>query len=52
MQASKHILSDELLHGFAKRCGAYDRENRFFHEDFERRRSDDAGAERTRRARP
>jgi len=35
MQASKHILSDELLHGFAKRCGAYDRENRFFHEDFE-----------------
>ncbi len=26
MQASKHILSDELLHGFAKRCGAYDRD--------------------------
>ena len=28
-------LSDNLLHGFAKRVGTYDRENRFFHEDFE-----------------
>ncbi len=35
MQASKHILSDELLHTFAERCGTYDRENRFFDEDFE-----------------
>ena len=29
------ILSDQLLHQFAKRCGGYDRKNRFFHEDFE-----------------
>jgi alkylation response protein AidB-like acyl-CoA dehydrogenase len=35
MQASKHILSDDLLHQFAKRCGGYDRENRFFDEDFD-----------------
>jgi alkylation response protein AidB-like acyl-CoA dehydrogenase len=35
MHDHEHILSDKLLHGFAERCGAYDRENRFFHEDFE-----------------
>jgi alkylation response protein AidB-like acyl-CoA dehydrogenase len=35
MQASTHTLSDELLHQFAERCGTYDRENRFFHEDFD-----------------
>src|SRR6266550_3009693 len=29
------ILSDELLEGFAKRAPAYDRENRFFMEDWE-----------------
>jgi alkylation response protein AidB-like acyl-CoA dehydrogenase len=35
MQASKHILSGKLLHQFAERCGTYDRENRFFDEDFD-----------------
>jgi alkylation response protein AidB-like acyl-CoA dehydrogenase len=35
MQASEQILSDKLLHRFAERCGGYDRENRFFDEDFE-----------------
>ena len=29
------VLSDKLLHQFADRAGGYDRENRFFHEDFE-----------------
>jgi len=29
------FLSNELLAGFAERCGRYDRDNRFFHEDFE-----------------
>ena len=28
-------LSDDLLQGFSKRVGAYDRDNRFFTEDFE-----------------
>lgn len=28
-------LSDDLLQGFAKRVGTYDRENRFFKEDFD-----------------
>jgi len=41
MRASEQILSDQLLHQFAKRCGGYDRKNRFFHEDFEDMR--DAG---------
>src|SRR5439155_22450008 len=35
MQANEHILSDALLHQFAERCGGYDRENRFFDEDFD-----------------
>ena len=35
MQEREHILSDKLLHQFAERAGVYDRENRFFHEDFE-----------------
>jgi alkylation response protein AidB-like acyl-CoA dehydrogenase len=35
MQSSEYVLSDKLLHQFAERCGGYDRENRFFHEDFE-----------------
>jgi alkylation response protein AidB-like acyl-CoA dehydrogenase len=35
MQAREQILSDKLLHQFAERAGVYDRENRFFHEDFE-----------------
>jgi alkylation response protein AidB-like acyl-CoA dehydrogenase len=29
------ILTDDLLQKFAERAGAYDRDNRFFHEDFE-----------------
>ena len=35
MQAEEHILSDKLLHQFGERAGTYDRENRFFHEDFD-----------------
>jgi alkylation response protein AidB-like acyl-CoA dehydrogenase len=35
MEVREQILSDKLLHQFAERAGAYDRENRFFHEDFE-----------------
>ncbi len=31
----RNPLSDDLLQGFAKRVAAYDRENRFFKEDFE-----------------
>jgi alkylation response protein AidB-like acyl-CoA dehydrogenase len=31
----EQILSDALLHQFAERCGAYDRDNRFFQEDFD-----------------
>ena len=42
MQACEQILSDKLLDQFAKRAGDYDRENRFFHEDFEDLR--DAGS--------
>lgn len=29
------VLTDEMLQGFAKRVALYDRENRFFHEDFD-----------------
>ena len=29
------ILTNEMLHGFAKRVALYDRENRFFQEDFD-----------------
>jgi alkylation response protein AidB-like acyl-CoA dehydrogenase len=32
---AEQVLSDALLQRFAKRCGAYDRENRFFQEDFD-----------------
>jgi alkylation response protein AidB-like acyl-CoA dehydrogenase len=35
MQAGEQILSDKLLRKFAERAGVYDRENRFFHEDFD-----------------
>src|SRR4051794_3252976 len=35
MHTTDHILSDKLLHEFAERATVYDRENRFFHEDFE-----------------
>ena len=35
MRDQKYVLSDELLRQFAKRCGGYNRKNRFFHEDFE-----------------
>src|SRR6516165_12703738 len=31
----EEILPTTLLHRFAERCGGYDRENRFFDEDFE-----------------
>jgi alkylation response protein AidB-like acyl-CoA dehydrogenase len=34
MQSNDPILSDELLQTFAERCAGYDRDNRFFHEDF------------------
>src|SRR5207302_8840328 len=33
--ATRQILSDELLLRLAERCAGYDRDNRFFHEDFE-----------------
>ena len=29
------VLSNDLMQAFAKRVGSYDRENRFFKEDFE-----------------
>jgi alkylation response protein AidB-like acyl-CoA dehydrogenase len=35
----EHILPDALLRRFAERCAGYDRENRFFHEDFDDLRS-------------
>src|SRR5690348_2836435 len=34
MQTHEHVLSDETLSRFAARCGGYDRDNRFFSEDF------------------
>jgi alkylation response protein AidB-like acyl-CoA dehydrogenase len=33
--AAGEVLSDAMLAGFAERCAAYDRENRFFQEDFD-----------------
>jgi alkylation response protein AidB-like acyl-CoA dehydrogenase len=35
MQTTEYVLSEDMLRSFAERCGHYDRENRFFHEDFE-----------------
>lgn len=35
MTQAQPILSEELLHRFAQRCRGYDRDNRFFREDFE-----------------
>jgi len=35
MSTNKYVLSDEMLRGFAERCGRYDKENRFFQEDFD-----------------
>jgi alkylation response protein AidB-like acyl-CoA dehydrogenase len=35
MIAGYHVLSDDMLKRFAERVGTYDRENRFFKEDFE-----------------
>ena len=35
MHATDHIVSDDLLHDFAERAAGYDRENRFFQEDFD-----------------
>jgi alkylation response protein AidB-like acyl-CoA dehydrogenase len=37
--AKGDILTNDVLQGFAKRVGLYDRENRFFQEDFELLRS-------------
>jgi alkylation response protein AidB-like acyl-CoA dehydrogenase len=34
MTDSQPILSEDLLHRFAERSGGYDRDNRFFYEDF------------------
>jgi hypothetical protein len=34
--ASESVLSQDLLARMAVRCADYDRENRFFHEDFAR----------------
>ena len=34
MSSSQTILPDALLHRFMERAAVYDRENRFFHEDF------------------
>jgi alkylation response protein AidB-like acyl-CoA dehydrogenase len=35
MSANEHVLTDDMLQAFAERCGRYDRENRFFQEDFD-----------------
>jgi len=35
MLAEQRVLPDEMLKRFAERVGAYDRENRFFQEDFD-----------------
>src|SRR4249919_2126683 len=35
MNVNEPVLSDHLLRGFAERCARYDRENRFFQEDFD-----------------
>jgi alkylation response protein AidB-like acyl-CoA dehydrogenase len=35
METNTSILPDDMLRTFAQRCGAYDRENRFFQEDFD-----------------
>jgi alkylation response protein AidB-like acyl-CoA dehydrogenase len=34
MQTHDPILSNDMLQRFAERCAGYDRDNRFFHEDF------------------
>src|SRR5258707_4729606 len=34
MLTQDHVLSNDLLTKFAERCAVYDRENRFFSEDF------------------
>ena len=35
MQTNGYVLPDDMLRAFAERAGAYDRENRFFQEDFD-----------------
>jgi alkylation response protein AidB-like acyl-CoA dehydrogenase len=35
MQTNESVLSEDMLRAFAERCGRYDRENRFFQEDFD-----------------
>lgn len=34
MGTYESVLSDKFLHRFAERAAGYDRDNRFFHEDF------------------
>jgi hypothetical protein len=36
MPTNESVLSDDMLRAFAERAGGYDRENRFFQEDFRR----------------
>jgi alkylation response protein AidB-like acyl-CoA dehydrogenase len=35
MQTNEYVLSDAMLRAFAERAAGYDRENRFFQEDFD-----------------
>lgn len=35
MSATEYLLPESMLQAFAERCGSYDRENRFFQEDFD-----------------
>jgi alkylation response protein AidB-like acyl-CoA dehydrogenase len=35
VRVNEYVLSDDKLRAFAERCGRYDRENRFFQEDFD-----------------
>jgi alkylation response protein AidB-like acyl-CoA dehydrogenase len=35
MSENEHVLPDAMLQAFAERCARYDRENRFFQEDFD-----------------
>lgn len=39
LRAAEHVLTEEHLARFASRAAAYDRENRFFEEDFEEMRT-------------
>jgi alkylation response protein AidB-like acyl-CoA dehydrogenase len=35
MSTNAYVLPDGMLRGFAERCGRYDKDNRFFQEDFD-----------------